>query len=168
MNYAARLLSGRAHTTGEMREKLRRRAARAGDVDAVLANLRRIGYLDDKRFAENFASARLENEGLGRTRVLRDLRQRHVAPKLAEEAVARTYKEQDEVVLIEAFLARKFRGRNLAVLLKEEKHLAAAWRRLRYAGFSSGNALRVLKRYADEAKLDALENEPEGEPEGEL
>jgi len=83
--------------------------------------------------------------------------------------VARTYKEQDEVALIEAFLARKFRGRDLPTLLSEEKNLAAAWRRLRYAGFSSGNSLRVLKRYAaDEAKLDALENEPEGEPEGEL
>jgi regulatory protein len=169
MEYAARLLSGRAHASGEMREKLRRRAARAGDVDTVLASLRRLGYLDDRRFAENFASARLENEGLGRTRVLRDLRQRRVAPKVAEEAVARTYKEQDEVALIEAFLARKFRGRNLAVLLSEEKHLAAAWRRLRYAGFSSGNSLRVLKRYAaDEAKLDALENEPEAAPEGDL
>jgi regulatory protein len=151
-----------------MRDKLRRRAARAGDVDAVLAKLRRLEYLDDKRFAENFATSRLENEGLGSSRVLRDLRQRHIAPKLAEETVTRAYKEQDEVALIEAFLARKFRGRNLAVLLSEEKHLASAWRRLRYAGFSSGNSLRVLKRYAaDEAKLDALENEPEGEGEAE-
>jgi regulatory protein len=167
MEYAARLLRGRAHTSGEMREKLRRRAARAGDADTVLANLRRLGYLDDRRFAENFATARLENEGLGRTRVLRDLRQRHVAPKLAEEAVARTYKEQDEVALIEAFLARKYRSHDLAALLSEERHLASAWRRLRYAGFSSASSLRVLKRYAaDEAKLDALESEPEGAAEG--
>jgi regulatory protein len=167
MEYAARLLSGRAHTGGEMRDKLRRRAARSSDVDTVLANLRRLGYLDDRRFAENFAAARLENEGLGRARVLRDLRQRHVAPKLADEAVARTYKAQDEPALIEAFLARKYRGRNLAALLSEEKHLASAWRRLRYAGFSSANSLRVLRRYAaDEAKLDALESEPESGPEG--
>lgn len=169
MEYAARLLGGRAYTSGEMREKLRRRAARAGDVDTVLARLRHLGYLDDRRFADNFATARLENEGLGRSRVLRDLRQRHIAPKVAEDAVARTYEEQDEVALIEAFLARKFRGRDLPALLSEEKHLASAWRRLRYAGFSSGNSLRVLKRYAaDEAKLDALESEPEGASEGDL
>jgi regulatory protein len=73
------------------------------------------------------------------------------------------------VALIEAFLARKYRARNLTVLLSEEKHLASAWRRLRYAGFSAGNSLRVLKRYAaDEARLDALENEPEAGPEGDL
>ncbi|HTP85619.1 MAG TPA: regulatory protein RecX [Bryobacteraceae bacterium] len=168
MDYAARLLSGRAYTIGEMREKLRRRAARPDDVNTVLVNLRRIGYLDDARFADQFAAGRLENEGHGRTRVLRDLRQRRVAPKLAEDIVARTYKDQDEVALIEAFLSRRFRGRDLATLLKDQKHLASAWRRLRYAGFSSGNSLRVLKRYAaDESRLDALENEPEGETGGE-
>jgi regulatory protein len=169
MEYAGRLLSGRAYSSGEIREKLRRRAAHPGDVDTVVANLRRLGYLNDRGFAENFAAARLENAGQGRTRVLRDLRQRRVAPAVAEAAVDRTYKDQDEVTLIEAFLARKFRGRNLGAMLAEEKHLASAWRRLRYAGFSSGNSLRVLKRYAaDEASLDALEGEPDGTPETEL
>ena len=166
MDYAAKLLSGRAYTSGEMRDKLKRRAARAEDVDSAIANLRRIGYLDDKRFADHFAATRLENEGFGRTRVLRDLRQRRVAPKLAEEAVAHTYKDEDETALIEAFLRRRFRGKDLAQFLQEEKNLASAWRRLRYAGFSSGNSLRVLKRYAaDESRLDALESEPPGEEE---
>jgi regulatory protein len=163
--YAARLLGGRAYSIGEMRTRLRRRAAKASDVEAVLAHLRQLGYLNDRTFAGSFASARLENEGHGKARVLRDLRQRQVAPAVAEQAVAGAYKETDETALIEAFLARRFRGKNLAVLLREEKHLASAWRRLRYAGFSSANALRVLKRYAaDQASLDALENEPE-EPE---
>jgi hypothetical protein len=54
-------------------------------------------------------------------------------------------------------------------MLAEEKHLVSAWRRLRYAGFSAGNSLRVLKRYAaDEASLEALEGEPDGAPETEL
>jgi regulatory protein len=92
-----------------------------------------------------------------------------VAPAVADAAVERTYKDQDEVALIEAFMARKYRGRNLGALLAEEKHLASAWRRLRYAGFSAGNSLRVLKRYAaDEASLEALEGEPDGAPETEL
>jgi len=165
LEYAARLLGGRAYSTGEMRTRLRRRAAKVSDVETVLANLRRLGYLNDRSFAGSFASARLENEGFGKARVLRELRQRQVAPAVAEQAVSGAYRETDETALIEAFLARRFRGKNLAVLLREEKHLASAWRRLRYAGFSSGNALRVLKRYAaDEAGLDALANEPD-EPE---
>ena len=78
--YAVKVLAGRAHSTGEMREKLRRRAERAADVDEALARLKDLGYLDDRRYAEGFASARLANEKLGRTRVVQDLRQHRVAP----------------------------------------------------------------------------------------
>jgi hypothetical protein len=72
--YALKILAGRAHSAGEMREKLRRRAERAGDVDEALSRLKDLGYLDDRRFAEGFAAARLAGDGLGRTRVTQDLR----------------------------------------------------------------------------------------------
>src|SRR4051812_31821372 len=75
MEYAVRSLGGRAQSIGELREKLQRRAAKPGDVDEVLAHLKEIGYLNDQRFAEGFAVARLANDRFGRARVLRDLRQ---------------------------------------------------------------------------------------------
>jgi regulatory protein len=167
LNYAVRALGGRAHSTGELREKLRRRAERAEDVEAVLAKLKELGYLDDKRFAESYAAARLENQGLGKMRVLRDLRQRRIAPQLAEQVAEKTYQETDETKLIEDFLKRKYRGKKLGEFLGEEKNLAGAYRRLRYAGFSAGASIRVLKRYARQAEeLEALEVEDPGEPEG--
>ena len=107
LNYAVRALGGRAHSTGELREKLRRRAERAEDVDVVLGRLKEIGYLDDRRFAESYATARLENQGLGKMRVLRDLRQRRVAPQLAEQATAKTY--QDFGLLAEKLSEDDFR-----------------------------------------------------------
>src|SRR5260370_35423359 len=148
LNYAVRALGGRAHSTGELREKLRRRAERAEDVDAVLAKLKELGYLDDKRFAESYAASRLENQGLGKMRVLRDLRQRRIAPQLAEQVAEKTYQETDETKLIEDFLKRKYRGKKLGEFLGEEKNLAGAYRRLRYAGFSAGASLWFFKRYA--------------------
>ncbi|HEV2688848.1 MAG TPA: regulatory protein RecX [Bryobacteraceae bacterium] len=161
LNAALRALGGRAHSTGELREKLRRRAERQEDVDAVLAKLKDSGYLNDRRFAENYASARLENQGLGKMRVLRDLRQRRVAPQLAEQVTEKTFQDTNETELIEAFLQRKYRGKKLGVFLSEEKNLAAAFRRLRYAGFSAGASIRVLKRYASRAdELEAMELEP--------
>jgi regulatory protein len=167
LNYAVRALGGRAHSTGELREKLRRRAERAEDVDAVLAKLKELGYLDDKRFAESYAAARLENQGLGKMRVLRDLRQRRIAPQLAEQVAEKTYQETDETKLIEDFLKRKYRSKKLGEFLGEEKNLAGAYRRLRYAGFSAGASIRVLKRYAKQAEeLEGLEVEDPGEPEG--
>ena len=159
-NVALRALGGRAHSSGELREKLRRRAASAEDVDAVMSRLKESGYLDDRRFAENYATARLESQGLGKMRVLRDLRQRRVAPKLAEQVTEQTYQDTKEATLIEEFLKRKYRGKQLKAFLSEEKNLAAAFRRLRYAGFSSGESIRVLKRFANEPEiLDALESE---------
>src|SRR5512140_463641 len=89
--YALKALAQRAHSTGELREKLRRRAERATDIDDVLARLKDAGYLDDRRFAESFATARLSNERFGRGRVLQDLRQRRVAPALAEKTVSQVY-----------------------------------------------------------------------------
>ena len=167
MNYAVRLLGGAAHSTGEIRERLRRKAARAEDVDAVLGRLKDLGYLNDRKFAESWAASRLENEGHGRSRVLRDLRQRRVAPKVAEDAVRKTYSETDETAMIEQFLARRFRGRDLGEYLSEEKNLANAFRRLRYAGFAAGTSLRVLKNIVrNEEALDRLEaEETPGEPE---
>ena len=166
LNDALRALGGRAHSSGELREKLRRRAQNNEDVDAVLGKLKEAGYLNDRNFAENYASARLQNQGLGKMRVLRDLRQRRVAPKLAEQVTEQTYQKTNEADLIEEFLRRKYRGKELGVFLSEEKNLAGAFRRLRYAGFSAGQSIRVLKRFASQPEvLDALEGEESEERE---
>ena len=166
LNYAVRMLGGRAHSTGELREKLRRRAERAADVDLVLGKLKELGYLNDQQFAESYAASRLENQGLGKMRVLRDLRQRRIAPQLAEQVTEKTYQETNEADLIEEFLKRKYRGKKLGEFLSEEKNLASAFRRLRYAGFGAGTSIRVLKRYASRAEeLESLEPEETGEPE---
>ena len=166
LDYAVRALGGRAHSTGELREKLRRRAERPEDVEQVLAKLKELGYLDDRRFAENYAAARLENQGLGKMRVLRDLRQRRIAPQLAEQAAEKTYRETDEAALIGEFLKRRYRGKKLAEFLQDEKNLAGAYRRLRYAGFSAGASIRVLKQFSKQAEeLEVMEPEDLGEPE---
>lgn len=158
--YALRALGGRAHSVGELRQKLERRAERAADVAAVLARLKECGFLDDKRYAEAVASWRLDSQGLGKARALNDLRKRRVAPSVAEKAVAKVYDETDEVALIEAFLRRKYRAVALEAFLAEPKNLASAYRRLRVAGFNSSDSLRVLKRFAREPELlDGLEDE---------
>jgi len=161
MAYAAKILSVRSQTIAELREKLKRRAAQADDVDEVLGRLKEMGYLNDERFAESFASWKRDQEGLGKTRVLRDLMARRVAPAVAKQAAQVAFQKIDEIAMIEKFLERKYRGKDLGTLLGEQKHLASAYRKLRLAGFSSGNAIRVLKRHAAEA--ETLEEMEEGE-----
>jgi regulatory protein len=168
MAYSARVLSSRAQTLAELREKLRRRAAEPACVDEVLARLKEMGYLNDERFAEGFVSWRKDQEGLGKTRVLRDLLVRRVAPALAKKATDTAFQGSDEIAMIERFLERKYRGKDLGALLAEEKHLASAYRKLRLAGFNSGNSIKVLKRHAAKAKqpLEEIAEKWEGLEEG--
>ena len=161
--YALKSLGGRAHSIGELREKLRRRAERAGDIDGVLARLKEHQYLDDRRYAESFASARLANEKLGRTRVIRELRARRVAPAVAERTVEKVYQGVPETALIEEWIRRKYRTAPREGLFQDRKDLAAAYRRLARAGFRTGEILKVLKRFAkDPDLLDGFE--PPEEP----
>src|SRR5580704_16373495 len=104
MTFAARALSARALTVSELREKLKRRAAEASDVDEVLARLKESGYLNDQRFADSYASWRRDDGGFGKTRVMRDLMARRVAPAVAKQAAEVAYQGADEVAMIEAFL----------------------------------------------------------------
>ena len=126
---------GRAHSTGELREKLRGKAESAADVDPTIARLKEYGYLNDRKFAENFAAARLENEGLGKTRVLADLSRRRVAPAVAQQTVGKVYEDIDEQALAEDFVRRKFRMASKENLFQDEKQMASAYRRLCGRGF---------------------------------
>jgi regulatory protein len=164
--YALKVLSGRALSMGEVREKLRRRAEKASDVDDIVARLKDLGYLDDLRFAESFASARLHNDLLGRTRVIQDLRHRRVAPTVAENTVKKVYEDVDEQALIEDWIRRKYRMAVREGLFQSEKDLASAYRRLVHAGFRTGEIVRTLKKFAkDPDLLDGFEPPEEAEPE---
>jgi regulatory protein len=162
--YALKVLAGRAQSSGELREKLRRRAERVEDVDDVLSRLKQSGYLNDQRYAESYASSRLTGDKFGRTRVIRDLRQHRVAPALAEDTVEKVYRDVDEVALIEEWVRRKYRTANREGLFADRKDLGAAYQRLVRAGFRSGEILKVLKRFAkDPDLLDGFEPPEEEE-----
>jgi regulatory protein len=162
--YAVKCLSVRAYSTGDLKSKLRMRAADPPDVDATIDRLKDIGYLNDQRFAENFASARVENEGFGRMRVLSDLRARRVTGNMAEQAVEQALEGKSEAELIDSYIERRMPSIAAGGRIEDERKLASAYRRLRRAGFTSGPILTALKGLA--ARPELLE-EPieEEEPE---
>lgn len=149
--YGLRLLAGRALSETEVRIRLKRRAAEADDIEPAIAKLREYGFLNDEKFAESFASTRRDSGTVGRQRALRDLRQRHVLPSVAEQAVTGAYHDTDEPAMVRQWLERKLRGVELSVYLRDEKHLASVYRRLRYAGFASASVSRVLQEYSSRA-----------------
>jgi len=164
--YAVKYLALRSCSSEELRAKLRLRAARISEIDGVLARLKEIGYLNDARFAESFASYRIENEGFGRQRVLSDLLHRRVSGKLAEKAVSQAFDGKGEAEMIDAYIERRMPSVHGKGQIEDERELARAYRRLRRAGFSSGGSLTALKRLAARPELidEAL---PEDEAENE-
>lgn len=152
-DYAVRSLADRACSSDELRFKLRRRAARLTDIDAVIARLKDLNYLDDRRFAEMYTAMRVENDGFGRSRVLQDLRGRRVTAKLADQAVSRAFEGRDEQEMVGAYIERRMPGVAAGGQLGDERRLAAAYRKLRRAGFSPGSILTVLKRFAAHPEL---------------
>ncbi len=149
--YALRLLAGRALSVGELRNKLAVRALEPSTIDPIVEYLRELKFLDDTRFAQHYTRLRLEGDGHGQARVLRDLRQRKVDTPLAQQTVTAAFATVDEVTMIVQYLARKFKNTDLTAYLREEKHLASAYRKLRRAGYGSSNVIRVLRRYSARA-----------------
>jgi len=149
--YALNALGRRALSEGEIRIRLARRAASPADVDAVIARLSEYGYLDDRRFAEQFTLSRIENQSFGSRRVVRDLRARRVPPPTAAEAVRQAYQDRDEDLLIEQFIERRFRKVDLSAYLADPSHLASAYRKLLMAGFGGAASIRVLRRFTQRA-----------------
>ncbi len=151
-DYAVRALGARAHSISDLKRKLQRRAAEPRFIDAVMTKLKQYGYLNDRKYADSFAVSRKEGRGFGRERVLRELHGKQVPRIVAEEAVKEAYDSSDEFALADQLLQRKYRGKNLPEFLAEPKNLQAAFRRLRYAGYSSSITIRVLKAYTSRAE----------------
>ena len=58
-----RLLTRRAHSRAELRQKLARRGYEGGEVDAAMARLIEMGYLDDAAFARGLVRRRSSARG---------------------------------------------------------------------------------------------------------
>jgi regulatory protein len=162
--YAVKCLGVRASSIGDLKLKLRMRAANPSDVDGLIGRLQDIGYLNDQRFAENYASARVENEGFGRMRVLNDLRARQVSGNMAEKAVEQALAGKSEAELIDSYIERRMPSIAAGGRIEDERKLANAYRRLRRAGFTSGPILTALKNRAVSPELleqPIEEDEPE-------
>ncbi len=145
---AVRTLAVRNCSVEELRTKLRRKAESMGDVESVILRLKDIGYLNDQRFAESFATNRVENDGFGKMRVLNDLRAKRISPKLAEKAVEKALDGKTEAEMLDSFLERRMHSVWAAGPIEDQKLLARAYNRLRRAGFSSAGSLAALKRLA--------------------
>ena len=87
-NAAYRLLTYRPRSRAELAQKLQDRQFPAGVIEAVLDDLVRFGYVNDRQFAEQFASGRIRLRGFGRRRIEVELRNKGIDRQIINEALA--------------------------------------------------------------------------------
>lgn len=78
----------RERTEAEVRARLERAEVRSDEIEAVIAELLELGYVDDARYARVFAQDKRSLEAWGSERIARSLRERGVTRELIEAALA--------------------------------------------------------------------------------
>ena len=128
-------LGHRDRTVAEVRRHLERKRVEPAGIDGAIAELERLGYLDDARFARRFAEDRRRLDAWGAERIERRLVALGIEPALAA-AVATDGAEHDELAAAVALLRRRLRcaprtdrerERALAVLVRRGYELELAY-----------------------------------------
>ena len=89
---ALRLLSVRSRSRAELIQRLRRAGYEPEEIDTAVADLERVGLIDDEEFARQVAQDR-RKRGYGPRAGLAALRQKGVAREVAERIVEETQPE---------------------------------------------------------------------------
>ena len=147
MPCALRLLAYRARSEAEMRQRLQQKGFAPPVVDHTLAELARLGLLDDRDFAASWVQT---HPGHGGVRLRQALRQKGIYPDLAEEVVnARSAREELASAWQIAERAVRSRPQPLA---REE--LLRVQRLLQRRGFTYAVIQRVCARLTDRLTVD--------------
>ena len=121
---AYRYLAYRSQTVREMRDRLQRRGYTSEVVDHVLRDLEAEGYVDDHKFALNWARYRLQSKPIGRRRLAWELQRRGVPFESVEEVLREVYSEFDEVALAEQAMLKRLRSKGGLRSLRERQRYA--------------------------------------------
>jgi regulatory protein len=139
---ALRILTRRDHSEAELRRKLQGRGFDSEATEAAVTKMKGFGYLDDSRFARQWAeSAVRSGRGFG-PRIKLELLQRGVAEAVIAQVLASVTEEYQERQVLETLVARKFDSFNYRRSDEREKRRVVAY--LQRRGFSLSMILDVL------------------------
>ena len=99
-DYALSLISYRMRSERELKQRLRHKGYAFSTVGEVIVFLKRIGIVDDRKFAEDWVNSTLEHRPMGRFRVRFELRKRGVNDNIIDELCDKVFTEGKEEELI--------------------------------------------------------------------
>jgi regulatory protein len=99
IDYALKLLERRLHSSAELSRKLTTREYGPPIIDEVLSDLKRLGYIDDARFAKTKALSAAEHKQHGKRRALVELIKSGVKGEVARKALDEVYDSRDTLAV---------------------------------------------------------------------
>jgi regulatory protein len=140
LDLAYRALAVRDRTESELRAFLERRRVDPAAIDAAVAEVERVGFLDDARYARRFAEDKRELARWGSERIERDLRRRGVRDELIAAALA-GHERPSELDVAVGLLAERVGA------LGGDRDRDRAWRLLVRRGFEPELAYEAVRRH---------------------
>ena len=138
----------------ELRERLLEgRGATKANVDEVIGRLRGYGYLDDERFAQSYASLRLQQRPIGRQRLQRDLWLKKIDKKTADQALDQIFEATPEEDLIERAIAKRVRLRGKPKTREDAKKLFDHLLRQGFAFELVGDKVRAIAKNKEDEEF---------------
>lgn len=159
---ALRQLTAAPRTRAQLAAALRRREVPDGVAEAVLDRLGEVSLIDDHAFAERWVSSRHSARGLARRALDAELRERGIAPEIAEAALSGV-DEEHELETARALVLRRLPATRGLDRERRTRRLAGMLAR---KGYSSGTALRAVRDALDDEQAFALESSADAEGSG--
>ena len=142
LKYSLYLLGNRSYSKHSMVVKLRDRKYDDQQIDQTVKELERIGLLDDKKFADNYAQDKVRIYRRGRRRIYLELLQKGVAKDIIKEATNRIG-DQQELEAAESIVKSKQRQWQH---LTDQKRFERSFALLQRRGFPIAIIKEVLKK----------------------
>jgi regulatory protein len=152
IDLAYKAVARRDLTVAELRARLERKHVPPEAIDDAVAELEETGFLNDARYARQFAEDRRELEQWGTERIAQDLRRRGIAPQLIDAAVA-THDRDSELRTALLLLRERY-----PKAPRDDRERDRAWQMLVRRGYSpdlSYDAIRTWERAERERRRAA-------------
>lgn len=139
-NKAVDLLSRRDHSSGELLQKLRQKGYGDGAEEAI-EKLSQFGYIDNRRFALNYANELVRLKGYGKRRVSQELFRKGVEKEIIDEILQEVEFESDTLANL---IERKY-----SKYLDTQKGVTKTINALLRMGYSYSEIKSALQSYQE-------------------
>ncbi len=130
---ALKYLARRPRSRWEVRTYLHKKEHSPSATDATLNYLADLGYINDRRFAEDWGRSRIENRRFGKLRIRQELFQKGVDEGLIASALEKLFSEADEIQLARTCAEKRLPSLAGLDSLKQKRRLT---QHLQRKGFS--------------------------------